>query len=519
MTSTTLFELQSPDQADEVVAGLERRFQVRRRSPVDEESTYLDTFDWRLDRAGAALRWTASEERSDLHWIPRNGGRSVRARTSRVPPFASELPEGDLRDTVGPVVEGRRLLPVVRLASRTQQLDLVDEEEKTVARLYLDERRVRLPEANGTGDWTELGPAVRIERIRGYDEPYQRLQRYVEYELGLPRRSVSEVRELLARFGRVPGGDPSKIDVELDPEMPADEAMRGIYRALLEAMVANRAGALAQLDTEFVHDLRVACRRTRSLLSQVDSVLPSSVTGHYAQEFRWIGSITGPVRDLDVLFEELDGYREHLSEAQRDDLAPLVSRLFNRHRAASATMKSGLESPRLATLVANWREYLDAPPARQAAPRDATAPIAVIAADRIERAHRKLCRLGRKITDESPDDEVHSVRIRGKKLRYLLETFRGLYPRKKVSATVRALKGLQDGLGEFNDLCVHSELLQSVALELGGKDAGKTLLATGHLCARLEDRAREIRSHVTERFAAFDTKKNRKALRKMLAEA
>ena len=48
--------------------------------------------------------------------------------------------------------------------------------------------------------------------------------------------------------------------------MPAGEAAAAILLRLLDTIDANVAGVLADIDTEFLHDLRVSVRRTRSAL-------------------------------------------------------------------------------------------------------------------------------------------------------------------------------------------------------------------------------------------------------------
>ena len=48
--------------------------------------------------------------------------------------------------------------------------------------------------------------------------------------------------------------------------MPAGAAAAAILLRLLDTIDANVAGVLADTDTEFLHDLRVSVRRTRSAL-------------------------------------------------------------------------------------------------------------------------------------------------------------------------------------------------------------------------------------------------------------
>ena len=63
---------------------------------------------------------------------------------------------------------------------------------------------------------------------------------------------------------------------------------------------------------------------------------------------------------------------------------------------------------------------------------------------------------GRAITDGSPPEEYHELRKTCKKLRYLVEFFRSLFPRREMGRVITALKLLQDNLGEYQDLYVQS---------------------------------------------------------------
>ena len=65
-------------------------------------------------------------------------------------------------------------------------------------------------------------------------------------------------------------------------------------------MRATLPGTIADVDSEFLHDFRVAVRRTRSLQRQLEPVFPPEPLAHFRSEFRWLQQATGPVRDLDV---------------------------------------------------------------------------------------------------------------------------------------------------------------------------------------------------------------------------
>ncbi len=74
----------------------------------------------------------------------------------------------------------------------------------------------------------------------------------------------------------------------------------GVHRAHLAAMRWNEAGLRADLDSEFLHDWRVAVRRTRCLLGQLKQVFPAGETRRLRSELGWLARLTGPLRDLDV---------------------------------------------------------------------------------------------------------------------------------------------------------------------------------------------------------------------------
>ena len=61
--------------------------------------------------------------------------------------------------------------------------------------------------------------------------------------------------------------------------MPARLALRTVLLNLLDTLQANVPGTLRDIDTEFLHDLRVAVRRTRSALKLAGDVLPAGLAG------------------------------------------------------------------------------------------------------------------------------------------------------------------------------------------------------------------------------------------------
>jgi len=82
-------------------------------------------------------------------------------------------------------------------------------------------------------------------------------------------------------------------------------------------------------------------------------------------------------------------------------------------------------------------------------------PVTSLAAEALGRWRKKLRKAGRRLTQLSRRDR-HRLRIRAKKLRYIVEFFSDLFPGKRRAKRCRAilssLEDLQDSLGALNDL-------------------------------------------------------------------
>jgi CHAD domain-containing protein len=301
----------------------------------------------------------------------------------------------------------------------------------------------------------------------------------------------------------------TKPCLPLPPAMPAEEAVRRILQSLLEAMAANEEGTIAARDPEFLHDFRVAVRRTRSALSQLKGVLPPPVLECFRPEFAWLGEVTGPTRDLDVFLLRFEDYRQSLPAEFHDALEPFGRFLKDHQRTEQRRLVGELASPRYLQLKKDWADFL-AGRSPQDSPPDAGLPVAEVAGKRIRKVLRRALREGEAIGDDSPAEALHELRKTCKKLRYLLEFFQSLYPPPKIAKLIKALKILQDNLGNFQDLQVQSKALQKFATQMAaeGEVPPGSLLAVGMLIEGLQGRQKQAREEFTGRFAAFSRKKN-----------
>ena len=171
-------------------------------------------------------------------------------------------------------------------------------------------------------------------------------------------------------------------------------------------------------------------------------------------------------------------------------------------------------------LLTDWEAFLEDQGSSSpvvASQRHAAVPVIVPAGKWIRKRHRKVLEYGSRLTDRSPDADLHTLRIECKKLRYLLEFFASLYSAETVQTLVAQLKKLQDNLGEFNDLSVQQvdlkAYLEAPARQAGG-DAAEAA-AVGGLIAGLHGQQQEVRGAFQKTFQAFASEQNRKLFRQL----
>ncbi len=152
-------------------------------------------------------------------------------------------------------------------------MSVLDSEQKTVVRLALEETSLPGP----TGSAIAAAPAASDHsgpRLR--ERAAHSVQLTLEQELGFKPAEEPLVDEAVRVAGGVPGGFPSRIDVPLRAEERADAAAAAVLRALLEVIEANLEGTIEDLDSEFLHDLRVSVRRSRAVQRELKGVFPPS---------------------------------------------------------------------------------------------------------------------------------------------------------------------------------------------------------------------------------------------------
>ncbi|MBU2501239.1 CHAD domain-containing protein [bacterium] len=498
--------------AEKLLADLGLAFTLVPAEELRFRVLFSDTFDWALHRAG----WALEIQGSGYRLLDRVGGKVIAAAvesSAHAPRFAWEFADPRLRSLLEPRLKLRALVGILTVAGRGRRFTLRNRHGELVGRCDLTTLQLE------RGERDEPFLVVCSFGTLPADSPLAIQAARLCRESGWEEAPPVVLDRALGRARIVPGAYSSKMAVSLDPALSTREAARRIARNLTGVMRANLPGIRKDVDTEFLHDFRVAVRRTRSLLKLLDAVIPDGVLEEFVPVFRNIGRATGPLRDLDVYLLKRGEYGALVPPVLHPGLEDYFSELGDRRREALTRLTEYLDGPEFLQALDRWEAFLSLDPAAWPGGADlADPPVGLTARREIERLYRQVLRRGKRVTREGKDRSFHRLRIRCKELRYALEFFASLFPGTQHGQVVRRLKTLQDDLGEFNDLCVQMAHLE--ALLEGKADRpipGREAATLGALILQMHQRKQAVGERFAGTFAGFSRGKNRRMIKAMLA--
>lgn len=317
--------------------------------------------------------------------------------------------------------------------------------------------------------------------------------------------------------GRLAGRFEIPAHLRLRPEDALSVAARKIVGQHTVKMRANVQGTLHDLDPECLHDLRVAVRRLRSALRLLAEVMGRRRCDSLRAELGWIGRILGAVRDLDVFILNLQAQAARLAEA-RSVVELLVAELRRRREPAHDALAAALASHRFTALLGRL-DALTASPAPRRPRGVGRRPVVEVAPALMQRAQKRVLKLGRTIRADSPAADLHRLRILFKRLRYTCEFFREAFcdPTSGTDGLadyIRTTVQFQDCLGEHQDAVVALARIQELARAMAQKGMldPERFMDLGAILQVQRDIARTRRKRFTKLWRGFDRPSVRRRL-------
>lgn len=492
--------------------GLREMWKLRGHAEVLEESTFLDTFDWRLYSAGTVLEAIHGHDGWRLEWrnLDETSSRDSCVLTG-LPRFAVDLDNPAVRKRLAEVIGVRALLPIVRLRCRRRALQLQDAEGKNLLSLQLEKDAELICLRQGGGELAILRPSptrVKLLPMKGYIGAAEAVRESVLASGNLRPVTGDPWFDYLQLCGINPDDPQSRI-ARPSPHNGCATAIKQIQLRHFEKLRLQEDGIRQDIDPEFLHDFRVAVRRTRALLRQSRGVFHARRLARFKRAFAWLGRSSGAARDLDVHLHALEQARTTLPYAMQDALAPIREQLRKERNREYQRLRRTLGSRRYRDLCHDWQALLLEPDAASANLPQARQPIVEFAGRRIWKTYRKARRQGLRLDVYRDSTRLHRLRKTVKKLRYLIESFHHLYPQRTMRHLISRLRSLQDNLGLLQDCQVQRRKLEEIQRRLPAAALTTTHAVLRHLITHLRSEDAELRGHFAAAFKDFSAQETR----------
>jgi len=495
------FTLKSKQQAKTILEALSKEFKIVKEPPRRESRLYYDTFDWRLFRRESYFyrtgnRYVLCSNQTD---------RILNSTTTDITgdyPFVANFPRSSFRNRLENLISIRALLPLFHENMETNTAFLLNEDEKIVVRLFIQNSNLTVGKRK-----IQVNPVINVEAVRGYRTEEMKVLETIQ-KLGLIKTAHSKFQQMVNHSGKKPLDYSSKIKIELQKEMTVGEAVRRILLQYVSIIKQNEAGIRSDIDSEFLHDFRVAIRRTRSLLSETKHDLPLTALKDFRKKLAEVQKSTNLMRDLDVYLLKEPYYKGILPLKLRKSLTPLFTEIQQARKEEHQKVTQLLKTKDYRSFINQWSAFLISDQILQV--EKSHRPVLPFAKKVISKRLKIVLQNGSMLLKGNPEDQhLHALRIECKKLRYLLEFFSSLFQTESIKKVVDQLKQLQDLLGEYNDLAIQSADLQQRLELLNAPDKvlKDTSAALGGLMTIFYQEQNVLKKRFKETFVQFSNSK------------
>jgi triphosphatase len=462
--------------------------------------TYLDTADWRIHRAGFALRIRSESGKSEATLKSLHSAGPAVADRRELSESLENSESDSIRHLAGPVgtrvqaVSGAQaLLPLFEVRTSRQRYAIRREDEtQLLGEIALDDAVFSRPH----GEPQTSLQRVEVEALTESHEPLQALVKTLRNDCALAAAPDTKYAQGLKSVGLAPAPSPEFAPTAIDASMTVAEIALANLRRYLSAWNLHEPGARLGDDLEALHDLRVAGRRLESILTEFGASLPAPVV-HMRPTLKKVLGALGNVRDLDVALQELDGFARKLPVSDQQSAGALRNYLESERCRARVRMLSVLDSVPVQKSIHTLTALLaDPSPALQQSPTELTLQVV---RQMVRQRYRKVRKGAERLTPNSSIEAYHKVRGRVKKLRYMVEAVAVIYG-KPAHEMLRALHRWQQQLGMQQDSAVASRRLKALAGAPPKGMPSETLFLMGRLAEHYAGAAACARKTYAKRY-------------------
>ena len=431
-------------------------------------SAYYDTADYRLQRAGVALRL----RREGKRWIQTiksagNAAAGLHRRNEHETEVAAQLLSfpAMIEAGFGKLIAERKTREALQVAFTTdfkRSSTSIRPSVGTIIEVSLDRGAIVANEQR------EPICEIELELKAGDTDALFDLALEIARDLPVRLDNRSKAQRGYALAAHIEPAPVKASTPPLSADMTLDDAFVAIAFHSLAHLQDNEIGLLAGRDPEYLHQARIALRRLRSVFRLFDAVIPKSHFSQALDGLKQVARLLGEARDLDVFAVET---LSHTGSAQHTGVAALRQRTQDSRQRAGRAVRAAMTAPEYTVLLLRLARSLAAGQWRRETGRAANANMTLLRFAtklvshryaRVKRRHRHIGQLG--------FAELHRLRIRVKRLRYAIEFFLPLFAGDKAKGALQTLVDLQALLGRLNDDVTAWKLLDDLASEDASMD-------------------------------------------------
>jgi len=449
---------------------------VRRKSErLALHNVYYDTPDQQLRKAQAVLRIRRAEDPARSQWLQTlKVGGDMLAALSRRGEWETEVATAALDIQALPADVWSRLDPDGRLFEALAPCFVtafertrwqVRRRDGSCVEVALDIGEVR--SAGQTAPICEL----ELELLAGPPQALFDLALSLASTLALLPLTTSKSQRGFALAEGSAAAPVAARPAVLMPRMALADAARTVLREMFAQFSCNLVLLRDHADPELVHQARVGWRRFRTARRLFRKV-PGIDTLPGQAPLEPLLQALGVLRDIEVARDEVlppwasayvdgDGLRESAWLHMR-------ACLDERHTHQRATVSQLLEQPATGAVLLAMTVWLEGVAQDRDGAAVLLAPARVI--DRawaVARLKRMRERLDSSAAESRSAQDLHHTRILAKRIRYAVESLRGLLPRKQAARWHRQATRLQKGIGNTRDGAQAVRLLTALNVHPG----------------------------------------------------
>ena len=290
-----------------------------------------------------------------------------------------------------------------------------------------------------------------VEKMQNFALP-ESLQKIVKKDVSNDRKytnaflatSIKRYRNIEKIFKKIEK-NPKKFKFKLTKEINIYDYLR-IWLYLYLVLTKNCAlNFIKKGEEEDLHQFRVNIRRIRSLLYSFREIFSEEIYQKLNSSLKPIAQKTNLKRDIDVFLVSLEKEKEFYRD--------FYEYLKNEQIYQKIEIELFIKSDKFKNILFDLETFLK-DSSNFYINAHAYLPAKTFAKNSFKKLHKKIEKGLIDLTPSKSIEEYHKIRIKIKKLRYLLETFSYFLKEKRIKQT---LKTLQESFGDLND--AHKQII------------------------------------------------------------